>query len=317
MHQLLHLDYWRSHEVEQLQFARNLDADIALSIPGFIKPDLFPLKNVLVVLDLQHEYLPKFFAPNVLEERRRVYGSSIKHADYMLAISEYSRRTVIEKYHVVPELIETAHLAADPIFYPETPRKHSVEEIMAKYHLPQGEYLYFPAHTWLHKNHKGALEALSVLRDHYKLRPLLVCTGGFREAQEEIEQTIENLGLRDQVRFLGYCPVDELPLLYDGAAAMVYPSLFEGFGMPVVEAMMCGCPVVCSNTTSLPEIAGDAALLIDPLSPEAIADALYIVLTDTAFRDGLIERGKNQASRFSWRKFTWQVVEALYKVHRM
>jgi glycosyltransferase involved in cell wall biosynthesis len=317
LYQSAHLDYWRSFEVEQLQFVRDLHASTALSIPGYINPDLFVLKNVLVVLDLQHEYLPEFFTLQALEERRRVYGESIRHADYMLAISEHSRQSVIERYGIDPSLIETAYLAADPIFGPTTPRIHAIETIAHKYQLPVGEYLYFPAHTWRHKNHKCALEALALLRDQFGLRPLLVCSGGFREAQEEIEQIIERLNLWNQVKFLGYCPLDELPLIYEGAAALVYPSLFEGFGIPVIEAMMCDCPVVCSNTTSLPEIVGNAGLLVDPTSPEAIADAIYKVLTNSQLRQTLIDCGRIQANLFSWRKFTQQVTKALYRVQRI
>ncbi|NCP78609.1 MAG: glycosyltransferase family 4 protein, partial [Desulfuromonadales bacterium] len=118
---------------------------------------------------------------------------------------------------------------------------------------------------------------------------------------------INEMSLEGRVKFLGYCPKDHLPSLYEGAGAVVFPSLFEGFGMPVLEAMWCGCPVVCSNTTSLPEIAGDAALLVEPLSPEALAESAFKVLTDAELRLDLIEKGRRQAQKFSWRRFTLQL----------
>jgi glycosyltransferase involved in cell wall biosynthesis len=105
-----------------------------------------------------------------------------------------------------------------------------------------------------------------------------------------------------------------MPALYEGAAALIFPSVFEGFGLPLLEAMWCDCPIVCSNTTSLPEIAGDAALLIDPHSPEAIAEAMYTVLTDEALRRVLIARGRRRVREFSWRKFTAKVLQTLHTV---
>ncbi len=126
---------------------------------------------------------------------------------------------------------------------------------------------------------------------------------------------VSALGLERQVRFLGYCPADDLPGLYEGAAAMLFPSLFEGFGIPVLEAMWCSCPVVCSDTSSLPEVAGDAALTADPRSPQALAAALARALTDRDLRRRLAARGLERAAAFSWTRFTLDVVRILGGVH--
>jgi alpha-1,3-rhamnosyl/mannosyltransferase len=126
---------------------------------------------------------------------------------------------------------------------------------------------------------------------------------------------IARLKLEQRVRFLGYRPVDEMPALYEGASALVFPSMFEGFGMPLVEAMWCDCPVVCSNTTSLPEIAGDAAMQVDPSSPDELASALARVLTDDALRQDLVARGRRRAPRFSWSRFTLDTVRILHDTH--
>ena len=189
--------------------------------------------------------------------------------------------------------------------------------MLARYGLGSGQYLLFPGNTWPHKNHEGAVEALRVLRGAYGLDPLLVCTGSAKEAEGELRAKICAAGLEDRVRFLGYCPTTDMPALYEGAAALVFPSLFEGFGIPLLEAMWCDCPIVCSNTTSLPEIAGDAALLVDPRSPEELAHALARVLTDQAERNALIARGRRQVRAFSWRAFTLAIVAALYRARRL
>jgi len=108
-----------------------------------------------------------------------------------------------------------------------------------------------------------------------------------------------------------------MPALYEGAAALVFPSLFEGFGMPVLEAMWCDCPVVCSNSTSLPEVAGDAALLVDPRSPEELAGAISRILDDEPLRKKLIGLGRLQAKKFSWHKFTVEIIRTLHRVRNM
>jgi alpha-1,3-rhamnosyl/mannosyltransferase len=154
-----------------------------------------------------------------------------------------------------------------------------------------------------------------VLRDRYGVRRTLVCSGGSREAQPAVDAQIAKLGLSGQVRFLGYCPERDVPSLYRGAGCLVFPSLFEGFGMPVLEAMASGCPVVCSGTTSLPEIAGSAARLVDPNDHEALAEAVQEVLTLPDVRSELVARGLERAATFSWRRHTLETMAVLRRVH--
>lgn len=292
---------------------REAPPDLVLSLSGYIVPDMFPYRNVLVFADLQHEYHPEFFTPEELDERRRVFGASIARADHMIAISEHTRATILERYGVAPERVSTGHLAADPAFHPERWEPANLPRVLRKYELQPG-YLLFPANTWPHKNHLRALEALQRLRDTHGLSPALVLTGARKQGQDALHEACARLGLEGQVRFLGYSPIEDMPALYRGAAALFYPSLFEGFGIPVVEAMWCGCPVVCSDRTSLPEVAGEAALLVDPTSPDAMAAALARVLRDEALRATLVERGLRRAKDFSWRAFALQVLRALSEV---
>lgn len=317
LHRCLPTDYWRSPAVETLRNAHRLQPDIVLSLSGYIHTDMYPLRNVLVVPDLQHEYHPEFFPPAVLEERTRVFGEAIRRADHLIAISEYTRQTVIERHAVAPERIHTVHLAADPIFCPANRRGLDTPKTLRKYGLSAGDYLFFPANTWPHKNHRGLLEALAILRERYRLSPLLICTGATKEAHTTITDMVQRLGLARQVRFLGYCPLQDMPALYEGAVALVFPSFFEGFGIPLLEAMWCDCPIVCSNATSLPEIAGDAALLVDPYAPEQFAEAISRILTDTALRQTLIARGRQRVRQFSWRHFTLETIRLMHHVHTM
>jgi glycosyltransferase involved in cell wall biosynthesis len=314
LHRRLKIDYWRSPDVERLRTARGYDCEVALSMSGYIQPDLYPLENVLIVPDIQHEFCPEFFTTASLAERRRVYGDAIRRARHICAISEFTRQTLLERMNVPADRVTTTPLAADPIFHPGSKFRGRSREVLASYGLTAGSFLFFPGNTWPHKNHRTAFAALRVLRDEYKLDPLLVCTGSAKEAHSELLKLVQDLDLSGQVRFLGYCPVEDMPGLYEGAAALVFPSIFEGFGIPLTEAMWCDCPIVSSNATSLPEIAGNAALLVDPRSPGDLAHALSQVLTDGNLRRGLIENGRLQVKQFSWHRFTLEIVRTLYRV---
>jgi glycosyltransferase involved in cell wall biosynthesis len=310
----LKLEYWRSPEVESLQRLHNYNSNVVLSMPGYIHPELYPLRNVLVVPDIQHEYLPEFFSADALRLRKKIYTESIMKADYICAISEFTRQCILEKINVDPEKVGVVPLAFDPFCLPDSPYRNQVESILKKYGLPFKEYLFLPGKAWPHKNHKTALQALKILRDQYRLDLSLVCTGSPKNERLDLRETMGELGLDKNVHFLGYVPARDLPGLYEGAAALTFPSLFEGFGMPLLEAMACECPVVCSNTTSLPEIAGDAALMCDPRSPEALADALNQMLTNSSLRNEYIARGRQQMQKFTWANYTAQILAALQRV---
>jgi glycosyltransferase involved in cell wall biosynthesis len=312
---LLRSDSWQSPDVERLRQGHRLDADVALSIPGYIHPDLHVLSNVLICPDVQHEEMPQFFSDEAREERRRIYRDALARARHVCAISEFTRATLVERLGLPASKVTVTPLAADPMFEPGSPMRGRASAVLAKYDLPAGQYLYFPGNTWPHKNHTGAVQALKILGDTHGFRPLLVCSGAAREAHPSLVKRTAAFGLADRVRFLGYCPAEDMPALYEGAAALLFPSRYEGFGMPVLEAMWCGCPVVCSRTTSLPEIAGSAALLVAPENPAEIAEALAHVMADSDLRRTLIERGLARAATFSWSTFTTRVIQSLQAVH--
>jgi glycosyltransferase involved in cell wall biosynthesis len=314
LHGALRVDYWQSAEVRNLRKAREFESEIAYSFTGFIHPQLYALRNVLMVPDIQHEYHPEFFTDEAVEERKRIYTESILRADHLCPASDFTRRTLIEKFGIDPDRITTIPLAADPIFTAGGDAAQDAE-LVARLGLAPRRYLFFPGNTWKHKNHRTAVEALRILRDRYGMNLQLVCTGCACEAQEDLESRIERRKLRDHVRFLGYRPRNEMPSLYRCSAALIFPSMFEGFGMPVVEAMACGTPVICGDRTSLPETAGGAAILVDPEDAEGFARAIDRVLHDAALRQDLIRRGFEQAGRFSWRRHTLDTIQVLRRVH--
>lgn len=225
------------------------------------------------VLDLQHEELPEMFGRAELEYRRIVYGWTIRRSRIVIAISEHGRATLIERHGLAPDRVRAIPLAVDhEVFKPGNS-------------MPSSTYLLYPARPWLHKNHARLFEAFARLR----------------AARPELELVLTGEGdfgpLPAGVKARGRVSQLQLVELYRGAAALVFPSLYEGFGMPVLEAMACGCPVASSNVTSLPEVAGDAARLFDPRDVDDMASAVEDVLADPA---PWIARGLERAKAFTW-----------------
>lgn len=305
---------WHSPEVQRLLTLRKYRAEVALSVPGYIHPELYGLRNILILTDLQHEYFPQFFSPEHVEERRRLYGESLRVADFVCAISEFTRQTAIEKLALDPQKIIATPLGVDAAYLPGSPWRGRAAEVCRRYGLAQGAYLFLPGKPWPHKNHAAAFRALRLLREEYHLDISLVLTGSPRSEYAAQEELLQRESLQGRVHFLGRVPATDLPALYEGAAALLFPSLFEGFGMPVLEAMACDCPVVCSNTTSLPEVAGEAALLRNPEDPASLAEALAALLTDSALRAQMLQRGAQRYPLFTWQKFTAQILAALRRV---
>ncbi len=253
--------------------------------------------SVITVYDLQHERYPEFFDADELRHRNAFYPASCRGADHIVAISEFTRRSVIDAYGVPPERVTAIALAAgaDLDWAAGT---GEVERVRAAYGLP-ARYAFYPANTWRHKNHVRLIEGLAVYRAAHGDDLALVLTGVGKEGQPALEEAAGRVGLGTRLRMLGHVPRTDLPALYAGAACLVFPSLFEGFGIPLVEAMLAGCPIVAANATSLPEVAGDAARLFDPMDPADLARALADVVRDPQRARDLVERGRARARRFS------------------
>jgi glycosyltransferase involved in cell wall biosynthesis len=218
------------------------------------------------VLDLQHEEHPEFFSRPELRYREVVYGWTVRRSRLVITISEHAASTLVRKLGVAPDRIRPIHLGID-------------HERFTPGDEPREDFLLYPALGWPHKNHARLFEALRLLPGRR-----LVLTGYDGPVPDGVES-------------LGRVPQDELVSLYRRAAALIFPSLYEGFGQPPLEAMACGCPVACSNAASLPEVCGDAARLFDPTDPEAIAAAVRDVL---AAPDEWAAKGLARAASFTW-----------------
>ena len=262
-----------------------------------LEPRPCPAPSVITVYDLQHERFPQFFDAVELGHRQRFYPASCAAADHVIAISEATRRDVLERYGLAPSRVTAIPLAASADFAWRDARA-GVAEVRERYGLPP-RYIFYPANTWHHKNHVRLIDALDRYRTASGERLPLVLTGVGREGESALAAELDRTGLRDAVRALGFVPRADLPALYAGAACLVFPSLFEGFGIPLVEAMLVGCPIAASRVTSVPEVVADAAVLFDPEDPADMARAISAVVRDPTTAAELVRRGRARAERFS------------------
>ena len=293
----LETDRWRQHAVpleDQRQVLNHLDRiDLYFCPFSALYPRPVPRPSVMTLVDIQETFYPEFFTPAERYMRALHFPGSTRMADRVITISEFSRRTLIEHHRLPAERVKVVHLCGD--------ERYARGETVA--HRPDAplpdRFLFYPANGWKHKNHATLFRALRQLRDERGRRFDLVLTGFDQHTDSALGAEAEAHGVKDQVLALGYRPLEELAYLYRHADMLVFPSLFEGFGIPLVEAMASGCPVVAANDTSIPEVVGDAAELFDPTSPAALAAAVLRVADDAALRETLRRRGREQARRFS------------------
>lgn len=257
-------------------------------------PRLPGVPTVTTVFDLQHHELPQFFSRGERLYRAWAYDRAARRADRVLTISEYSRRQLIEIGGVAPERVESIYLGIDHERFDPRPTAADAT-LRERLKLPE-RFVVYPANLWPHKNHARLVQALAATPDDIHL----LLSGQPYDRLGELEAQARVAGVGGRVRHLGYLDHDDVPALYRAATAMVFPSLFEGFGAPPVEAMACGCPVASSTAGSLAEVVADAALTFDPESPEEIATAIARVAEDDDLRDRLRTDGMRNAARFTW-----------------
>jgi len=244
---------------------------------------------IITMHDVQELHLPEFFSPRERAIRAQIHWWCLESATKIVVSFDHIKEDLIRYFQISPEKICVCPLPIQRTWLPDCDEAIA-KNIRAKYHL-HDSFLLYPAQTWKHKNHLGLLKALIHLRDIDGLTPQLICTGKMNSFYESIEQVIRQYNLQSQVQFLGIVPSDELAALYKQCYCVVVPTLYEAGSFPVIEAMMLGAPVICSQTTSLPETIGDLRFTFDANRPIDIARSLRQVLTDEQFRMQNIENG--------------------------
>jgi len=301
------LSRWRAGRAvwEELGLARQVERegiDVLLCAGGMVPTNL-SIPAVQVIHDLQVYHYPENFSWPKRRFLQRMLPRSAEAANLTIASSEYTRRDVVRFLHQRPEGTRVVQLAGRAGCQPAS--AESVQRVRRQYDLDE-RYLLCVATSHVHKNLHGLVEAYG----RADLAADLVLVGKRGTGHGQLIKAIRRARRRERIRVLGRVAAEELGALYTGATGFVAPSLFEGFGMTVLEAMQCGCPVACSSLTALPEVAGEAALLFDPREPEVLREALDRISNDETLRERLCEAGFVQAGKFDWQHTARGTIDA-------
>ncbi len=283
--------------------------DAVLHTPNYILMP-FPGAAVATVHDLSYLHYPQHHPRERIAFMERQMPRTLAQAALIITDSDFVRRELIEQLGVAATRIRTVPLGVEDRFHPYSPQE--LAPVLNRYALTNLAYLLVVATLEPRKNLPRLVDAYGRLPDALRQRHPLVIVGARGWLNEALEQRLEPLERDGQARRLGYIHQEDLPLLYAGAWAFAFPSIYEGFGLPVLEAMRSGLPVLTANSSSLPEIAGDAAILVAPEDVAAITAGLERLLADTTWRGLAVERGVRQAQSFSWARCVEETV-AVYR----
>ncbi len=281
-----------------------------LFVPAHVLPPLHPRRAIVTVHDLGHLRFPEAHPA-----WQRLYHTwslrwNVRAASHIFADSEATRADLVELCRVAPEKISVVYPAYDAQLYQPVRDADAIERVQARYRVGK-DYVLTIGTLHPRKNYTRLIEAFGKLQI---ANCELVIVGKRGWLYDSIFARAQSLHLQSRISFLDYVPASDLPALISGARLLAFPSLHEGFGLPVLEAQACGTPVVCSMVSSLPEAAGDAALFFDPLDVDAIAGAMRRALTDDALRAKLIARGFDNVKRFSWESSARAALEIIRKI---
>jgi glycosyltransferase involved in cell wall biosynthesis len=288
--------YFRiNHYKKGILFGRGVDLLFCpFTAPTFAEPGI-PV--VSLIHDLQHKDYPQFFSSQVTDTRDAFMEEVCRKADVILCVSESTRKSVIaylksdpDKTHTVHNCIHSRLIRLDA---------SRIKEHLQKLLINRRPYMFYPANFWPHKNHQMLITAYGMyLSRNPECGIDLVFTGALDGVQKDLKDKVRRMALEKRIHFLGYLSEDQLTAVWEGCSLLVFPSLYEGFGIPVLEAMQFGKPVICSNVTSLPEVAGDAALYFDPRKPYEIVSCMERITGNTDLCSELVDKGYKRLAFF-------------------
>ncbi len=283
-----------------------------LFIPASALPLWHPKKSVVTVHDIAFEIFEGIYTGFMNYYQKFVARFAVRRAAKVVSVSEASKKDLVNIYHTDPNKITVTPLGLDSIFKPMS--YEVVQPVLDKYDLVYQKYVLFVGTLQPRKNIERLVDAYQQIRKENHIEEKLIIAGGRGWLYEPILKKIKTAGIDGSVKYLDYLPKEDLPYLYAGAKLLTLPALYEGFGLPPLEAMASGVPVVVSNLSSLPEVVGDAGVLVDPNSVDSIADGLLKVLNDNNLRQQMIAKGLERSKLFTWEntaRKTLQVIESL------
>jgi glycosyltransferase involved in cell wall biosynthesis len=283
-------------ELVSVSFQANRAGISVFHSPHYTLPLGLSMRRVVTIHDVIHLRFPEYFSQVQRAYARMMIGHACRAADAVIVDSQFAEKELARFIPCPPEKIHVIHLGVSGDFSPAEGSSSSVQ-FRRKYSIV-GRYLLYVGSLKPHKNVSALIRSFSTLRDSTDVQ--IVCVGERLEDNASLRALCLSTGIGDRVRSLGWLPEPDLIAAYRAATAVVLPSLYEGFGFPVLEAMACGTPVIGSNAASIPEVMGDAGILFDPSVDRDLAGALRLVLDDSSLRDTLREKGLRRAKLFTW-----------------
>ncbi len=281
--------------------------DVFYSPDFTLPPTRRGTKTILTVHDLSFVHYPDAFVPSLRRYLENAVPRSVDRADLVLADSNRTRADLISLFEVSPDVVEVVYPGVGSRFAPE-PTAGEYERLRERYGILDEPYVLSVGTLQPRKNYLYLMEGFSRLPGSLNREMHLLIAGGRGWLCDEV---VAEADRHENIRILGFVEDEDLPALYRGAYLFAFPSLYEGFGLPVLEAMACGAPVVCSETSSLPEVCGDAALLVDPLFPAELTEAMIRLLEGTGLRDQMVCRGLARAATFTWERSAQRLLELI------
>jgi glycosyltransferase involved in cell wall biosynthesis len=301
---------------QQMFLGRRLQRDkidVHLAIDGLL-PLWCKTPSVAVVHDLIWLHFSKEVAPHIYCVYRLRLKPSVREAKHCIAVSQATKDDVVKYTGVSSDKVTVLHEAAEEQF--RVLSKDAVQDILQRHGL-KSPYLLYVGNLMIHKNLERLLKAFRIVLDETEKRksavPILVIVGCGSWRSSAIFETVKSLKLEPWIKFLGYLDNIDLVAVYNGAEGLIFPSLIEGFGLPILEAQACGTPVTCSRSSSLPEVAGDSVLFFDPYNVKDIAEKMSLIHSDDTLRKELIKKGFENVKGFSWQKSAEQILPILAK----
>lgn len=291
------------HKLALPHFLKNRKCDVVHVPVGYYLPSGNHVKKILTVHDLRTLNIEDGYFP---QDIRSLY-KSVRNADVCVAISEYTKQDLVGKFGINQKKIKVVYLGVDERFKPLDTKEQGLAQISQKYGINRKYFLSLGGTP-----RKNIYRLIKAFSQHKYCKTFQLVLSGIRTSRPwygQINELIEELNLVDSIKLIGHIPDDELPLFYKNAECFVFPSLFEGFGIPILEAMKSGIPVITSNVSSLPEIGGKAALYVDPYNENDIAQAMVRIIEDGRLKQDLIKKGLQRASQFSWKKMTKEILK--------